>query len=556
MLQAHHYQQELEATKRECEDVESENRKLKNEILFYQLQLGGHSAVQDNDYQISRQTQIMENRILLAQNKIMGITGEIENTKTIIDETRQEILIQKDAADRLEAELESLNTTSLLEDIESKEKMTANVSEKIRLLQKAGEEKCVAFEREWKDVCNEIDDKNVQKEMTPQQKEILDSEEQHMRRMSARLNWKTAIRKVIHHKTQGKVQHFVDTFKQIQRGTGVKNLEEFVQRFQLIEDENFSLFRQVSDLDKEAARLNDQIREMDSESSDLMKQMMLEDNAREKILRSLEGRIQETKQKRNAFDEAFDKQMQTATKIKSIVEGLYRKVVDDGPFMEQRTDDNPSGITEFNLMQVLGAVEQRAQELQKQHTMYYSNIDTPKPQLKPLTAPRPHIPRVDIAPPALPEMGGPRSARIMVAEEENTPSPIDLNKLMDDFHTGKAAAISESAKRRNMRSRDGRPITAASFRPTTAATTGTRRGSITSQLGSTQQSTISQNQSGRHIQIDESSNTTSGLPNTPSRRVNTPGGADKMRRKKSRKVSNFPNNNNKRRKSVQISENS
>ena len=128
------------------------------------------------------------------------------------------------------------------------------------------------------------------------------------------------------------------------------------------EDRNFSLFNYVNELHQEQEKLEEQTSELRSELERYRGQGMSSDQTRKKaILKELEAKVANTAQKADSYESRATAALRTVNAIKAGISSIFTKIGCNA----QATRDllGEEGITEGNLMQYLGVIEQRTNEI-------------------------------------------------------------------------------------------------------------------------------------------------------------------------------------------------
>jgi len=186
-------------------------------------------------------------------------------------------------------------------------------------------------------------------------------EEKIIKRKIAKGAWAIGKDKAQIHLSQEKVQSYEEAFAKIQAATGITDIEELVRRFIEAEDKNFSLFNYVNQLAAEIEKLEHQIQEVKVEIDKYRGQGANSDNQRKRILRDLEERLERTNAKADNYEQQHQDSMKILNQLKSGIAGLFNKI-------GCQTSDaieilGTQGVTESNMMQYLGIIEQRANEV-------------------------------------------------------------------------------------------------------------------------------------------------------------------------------------------------
>ena len=213
---------------------------------------------------------------------------------------------------------------------------------------------------------------------------------------------------------KSKVATYEDAFEKLKEVTGIGTTEELVESFLNTEDENFALFKYVQNLNKEIEKVEDSMQQLRDEMERYKKGQGAMDSTRKKILDDLEGKVGRTDSKNRVYLEKNQRLMQSFDHLCSAVDIVFKQIGCDKmmAFQEHQEDKAaevaqsmlwPSdanseaaseaesaepprspltgggssmhkahsvlellgalGVNEMNIMQYLGIIEQRTNEL-------------------------------------------------------------------------------------------------------------------------------------------------------------------------------------------------
>ena len=166
-------------------------------------------------------------------------------------------------------------------------------------------------------------------------------------------NWSQAKEKAAQKASLDRVQSFEEAFQQIKAATGIDNIDELVQTFIDAEDQNFSLFNYVNELNNEVEKLEEQIAEIKAEIEKYKGQGGQNDRQRKKLLKDLEDRLASTEARAEQYEAKALKAAKTVSQLEQGIQSIFNKIDMLGT----------TGVTESNMMQYLGIIEQRTNEL-------------------------------------------------------------------------------------------------------------------------------------------------------------------------------------------------
>ena len=174
-------------------------------------------------------------------------------------------------------------------------------------------------------------------------------------------NWGIAKDKASIHASMEKVQSYEEAFAKIQAATGISDIDELVTTFINAEDQNFTLFNYVNELNGECEKLEEQIADIKSEIEKYKGQGLNTDNQRKKILKDLEERLAKTEAKAEQYEKKYEAAMKTVNALKVGIQSIFNKIGCNTPANMEMLGNE--GVTEANMMQYLGIIEQRTNEI-------------------------------------------------------------------------------------------------------------------------------------------------------------------------------------------------
>jgi len=191
--------------------------------------------------------------------------------------------------------------------------------------------------------------------------EMTVEQEATLKKKVLRGNWGIAKDKASIHASMEKVQSYEEAFAKIQAATGISDIDELVTTFINAEDQNFALFNYVNELNSECEKLEEQIADIKSEIEKYKGQGLNTDNQRKKILKDLEERLQRTEAKAEQYEKKYEAAMKTVNALKVGIQSIFNKIGCNTPANLEMLGNE--GVTESNMMQYLGIIEQRTNEI-------------------------------------------------------------------------------------------------------------------------------------------------------------------------------------------------
>eukprot|EP00116_Pleurobrachia_bachei_P005505 sb/3465767/ len=158
------------------------------------------------------------------------------------------------------------------------------------------------------------------------------------------------------------------------------------------------------------------------------------ENERKNILADLEGRLTSTDGLKDAYDLKREGTSKTLDQLQSGIDSLFNKInCDKSPIVEMLGD---SGVTDNNMMQYLGIVEQRTNELLQLHAFVQAkeadSADTgavPQPPSLLGQGPQPPVTTINIAPPSTGVTGSQHATKAPTDDYESEGESADEDEI-------------------------------------------------------------------------------------------------------------------------------
>lgn len=348
-------------------------RELDEQIIKYQelildqkTRLGGVNAAQVNNQLIQKQIKVLDNRLDKCLMKFNESVAHNKLLRSKIDEYRRERIVFDGIYKKLERDLH-----------EKKNEMTAIITDSKRAyeerdksqlemedLQSSAQRQREEFEKEFKELSDSIKQQQVMLEELRLKQFERTSEEsaaitishepnatQHMTSMS---NWPAAKDK----STQEKI-NYGESIARIQEITGLTDIHEIINKFLEAEEQNFSLFNYVNDINSEIERLDHANNNMRTQIEKYKGQGASSDTQRKKTVRELEEKLQKTEKKISAYEARSQVASRTIIDLKLSIQNIFGRI---GASSVDEMLGN-QGVTDSNMMQYLGIIEQKTSEI-------------------------------------------------------------------------------------------------------------------------------------------------------------------------------------------------
>ena len=325
--------------------------------------------MRENNIKTQKQIQILENRLDKSLLKFNEALAHNKQLRESIDNLRRE----RQAFDNIYKKLEKDLT-------EKKQEMTkivelSNVAYEVRdraqqemvMLKMQADKEQEKFERDWKELGKLIENDRKMKELMRQREKAgigpggKVEDEDKLRKKIIKGTAVISRDKEAQQKALQKVQSYEEAFAKIQQSTGISDIDELVATFIEAEDKNFSLFNYVNELNNEVEKLEEQI---DMTRREILRYRGVGENRddhRKRMLQDLEDKLAKTEAKAEQYEARAARTMATVNELKKGIEDTFNRIGCNSEGVSAALGNQ--GVTESNMMQYLGIIEQRTNEI-------------------------------------------------------------------------------------------------------------------------------------------------------------------------------------------------
>lgn len=365
------YTKKIEVEMRRLTELTFTGDKITTRIKTSRKKSGGVNAAQEQNWAVQKQIKLLENRLEKCNHKYNEALTKNNDLREHINNLRRERLVYDSIYKKLEKDLqEKKKDMANIIDIcnTAYEARDAAINEMAQLKAHADKEQA-AREAEWRDLGAIIDaDRKAKEAARLQEKANLEmnavatlDKEATTKKKFLKKNWNVAKDKVSQNVSMEKVQEYGKAFEKIQTATGIQDIDELVTSFVNAEDKNFTLFNYINELNQEIDKLEDQISTIRGEIETYKAGGMVSDTLRKKELKDMEEKLQKMEMKADLYEKKHEEAMKTVTTLKAGVWNMFNKIGCNTPGVRDMLGDG--NVTENNLMQYLGIIEQRTNEL-------------------------------------------------------------------------------------------------------------------------------------------------------------------------------------------------
>ena len=372
--QADAFTRKIELERRRGVDLETQIRKTKEKIDEQRRKMGGVDAAREDTVKTQRQIKILENRLDKALAKHNEALAKNKQLRLTVDDLRKERLVFDDIYEKLQHELEEkkLEMGNVIE-VSNKafEARDRAVHEMARLKTQANKEQA-AFECEFAELGKQIEHDRRMKEFMRHRADDSEARAAEISRQAAlaeaennkklvKSKWTLAKDRVSQGITAARVNSYAAAFATIAEFTGESDVEKLVEQFVDAEDENFRLFSYVNQLNAEIEKLEDSIAELTREIAKHRGESTTHDAEKARAVKALDERLRRAETRARMYDEKYATATATMARLKDGAWRVFNKI---GCNTEvNRALLGEDGVTDHNVMQYLGVIEQRTNEI-------------------------------------------------------------------------------------------------------------------------------------------------------------------------------------------------
>mmetsp|Transcript_37189 Transcript_37189/g.91942 ORF Transcript_37189/g.91942 Transcript_37189/m.91942 type:complete len:559 (-) Transcript_37189:205-1881(-) len=367
------FTRKIEIERRRVEDLDHHLQLSDLKILEQRRAMGGIHAAKENSVSVNKQVKVLENKLDKALVQFNEALSSNKVLREEIDNLRRERVAFDNVYKKMEKELheKKKEMANIIEISNIAYEARDQAQNEMAALRAQADKESAAFEAEWRELGKLIEHdrkmkefmKNRRKDQEAEGKlgEMSMEEETKLRKKVIKGNWNIAKDKAAQQVSMEKVQSYGEAFAKIQQATGITDIDELVTTFINAEDENFRLFNYVNELNQEIEKLEEQITDIKSEIEKYKGQGVNTDNQRKKILKDLEDRLAKTEAKAEMYEQKYQAAMKTVNALKDGIWKIYNKIGCNTAANREMLGEE--GVSEQNMMQYLGIIEQRTNEI-------------------------------------------------------------------------------------------------------------------------------------------------------------------------------------------------
>jgi len=363
----------IEIERRRSEELDLRTKTVREGILAERRDMGGNNAPQEQNQAIGKQIKVLEHRLHRALVKFNEAIAANKDLREEIDNLRRERVVFDGIYKKLQHELaeKKKRMAEIIEVANVAYEQRDRAQTEIGQLKLQAEKEQQEFESEWKELGRKLEeDRKRQDFLARERQKMMEigqrgdmsmEDEQNLKKNVVKGHWGLAKDKASIHAGMERVQSYEDAFTQIQKATGISDIDTLVRNFIENEDQNFKMFNYLNELNQEIEKGEEQINELKQETEKYRGQDKGAASQRKRLIRDLDERTREVKEKTEQYEDAYKVLTASISQISRSIEGLATKLKCHTQLLTEMGAD--AGCNESNIMIYLGIVEQRANEL-------------------------------------------------------------------------------------------------------------------------------------------------------------------------------------------------
>jgi chromosome segregation ATPase len=375
---ADRYARKIEIERQRIQELDNHIAETQQQILAQRQKMGGADASKENSDMIGNKVRMLENRLDKSLVKFNESLASNKQLRAKIDSMRQERVVFDGIYKKLERELHSKKKemSAIIEDSNNAYQARDKAASEMAALKQQAEKDRSDFEKDWKELGQLIEqDRKLREKLRGDMEKTANTGTTGMSRLSPtgspqnlpmdvtgqiQPGWVGKDSKEVP-LTQDKVKMYEEAFAKIADATGITDVETIVTTFLEAEDKNFSLFNYVNDLNSDIEILELQISDVKMEIEKYKGQGVSTDTQRKQILRNLEERLQRTESKADEYQSRYENAMKTVNQLRQGIGSIFSRIGCASTSVEEMLGNQ--GVTESNMMQYLGIIEQRTTDI-------------------------------------------------------------------------------------------------------------------------------------------------------------------------------------------------
>jgi|MDTB01.3.fsa_nt_gb DNA repair exonuclease SbcCD ATPase subunit len=370
------YSSKIAIQEKNIGEINKQIKLMQEKILIQRKKMGGVNAARENQLMVQKQIRILENRLDKALVKFNEALAHNKNLREEIDNLRRERVVFDNIYRKLEKELheKKKQMANIIEISNQAYEARDQAQMEIAAIQQADAKETQEYDETMVSLGKQLEEDKRRKDMMmrDQAKELAMKEEEEKRLNEKKSGkWGNVQEKQQVQASLERVQNFEEAFNKIKAATGITDINELVNTFIANEDQNFSLFNYVNEQNNEIEKLEEQMQSLHEEENKYQAESGEDVNQHKKLLNDLAQRLKSTEHSAERYEMKYQDSLKTINSLKIGIQSIFNKIGCNTSAMSEMLAD--SMVTEANMMQYLGMIEQRTNEI----LQLYATVSAP-----------------------------------------------------------------------------------------------------------------------------------------------------------------------------------
>ncbi|XP_013064556.2 coiled-coil domain-containing protein 63-like [Biomphalaria glabrata] len=353
-------EEEMRAQEEEQKNLDAKIKALEKDIKELQRNTGGSNVGSEHSTHVTKKQRVLENRLDQAKKKFNDCLSQNAKLRDEIESHRNEHHKFENLYKKLEKELKNLRKemAEIIESSTAAYDQRDDAQAKMIILKEKADKDVQQHNTEMKELVRIIDHDRKLKEFMG----IKGQERQEDPQLVAWRQRKAVESEKKKESQEDSVETYEEAFVRIREMTGEDDIDILVRRFIEVEDTNFALFNYVNEQNNEIEKLNEDINAIQLEIENFKKQGIELESQRKQILRSLEEKQTKASREADEYEQKHKEVSKILDQLKAGIDSLFNKINCDRSTINDMLGA-ATGVTDSNMIQYLGIIEQRTNEL-------------------------------------------------------------------------------------------------------------------------------------------------------------------------------------------------
>lgn len=375
--------------KKNVGDYTHRTKVMKRKILQVRKDMGGINAARENQLMVQKQINILENRLDKALVKFNNALAENKHLRKKIDNLRQERIVFDNIYRKLERELhqKKMHMAEIIEQSNQAYEARDKAHVEIASIHAQNEREQETHDKQITALDRMHDEMKAKKRAhgthTQEGKstsgEIRGSlsieEESKLKAKTIKSAWVVVKEKSNLGQCTERVETYEGAFEKIKAVTGITDINELVKTFIESEDQNFSLFNYVNGQAHEIEKHEEEYAALEAEERKYAAADGQDADQHKLLQNELQQKLEYCKSTAEKYEMKFKSTMKTLASLKLGIQAIFNKAGCDKSTMSEMLHGERLQVTEGNMMQYLGMIEQRTNEILQQWAVSQSTTN-------------------------------------------------------------------------------------------------------------------------------------------------------------------------------------